>query len=282
MDKLRKGWHCAMYTFMANNLRPITLAALFLMFALLGDKFLPIREYMAGETINIWGLYASMLNNSECVLVIGIALLLIMGNAPFVTEAQQSILIRAGQKNWLLGQMIYMAATTLAIMMGMLVYMCLFFAPHISFDNNWGRVLNSLATLDTESTAKVGISVYALVVDSFSPIQAFMIGFGLRWICYLICINLMFFINLLVKQRPGAVFALAILLLDFIAEYVFNYADRIYSVSTLCKLNSIAMAPNPYCPDVQPMMLVILGWFVAVSAGCIIAGRRADIGKMAM
>lgn len=282
MDKLRKGWHCTMYTFMANNLRPITLAALFLMFALLGDKLLPIREYMAGETINIWGMYASILNDSECVLVIGIALLLIMGNAPFVNEAQQGILIRAGQKNWLLGQMIYMAVTTLVVMLGLLVYMCLFFAPHVSFDNSWGKVLNSLATLETESTVKVRIDVSALVVDSFNPVQAFMIGFGLRWICYLICINLMFFVNLLVKVRPGAVFALAILLLGFIVESWFSYADRIYSVSTLCKLDSIAMAPNPYYPDVQPMMLVIFGWFVAVSAGCIIAGRRADIGKMAM
>lgn len=283
MANLRKSWRCAMYTFTANNLRPITLSAIFLVCMLMGDKLATLKTFMAGrENINVWGLCTFLMCDSECILIMGIALLLVMGNAPFVTESQQSILIRTGQPNWLTGQILYMSLTTLTAMLGMVIFVCLYFAPHLSFDNQWGRVINTLTTLEPELDYAINLEFSPRLIDVFNPIPAFFIAMGLRFLCYVLCLHMMFFINLIVKARPGSIIALAILLMDYIAVMCFGFSDYIYSVSTLARLDVLVMAPRPYTPNVAPSIALLLGWLTIATAGCIIAGRRADIGKMAM
>lgn len=278
----RTAWQCCLYSLSKRKSNPMLLAMLIVLLVYLDSILSPIRAFLSAYQvpINGVGLYPYLLADREFVMFCGIALLMLFSDCPFMDEAQQSVILRSGQLNWIWGQIGYILLGCLLLLAGIFLLVCAFLLPYVELSAQWGKAMNTLIQTNTASRFYLMTEFFSPIQQAFQPLPALFAGLALRWACFSACVLLMFFVNLITRSKAGALAALPILIMDYVVDVTMPKRYSILSPSTLARLDILAMGESAYYPDALAGVAVVAMFFLLSLCLVLLAHKRRDMTDM--
>lgn len=195
--------------------------------------FTPLKEFTKyiQQEVSPWS-FPFFIQNPSLYFIIGGTALLFYGHVPFLDSHAEFLLIRTGRKNWILGQMMYITLSsffyTLIYVSGSIVILL----PNVVFTMSWGSVLEALSTeqiSQVPSTIALQFQPIAIVMETYSPMQAMILGFLLFWLCTLFIATLLLFFNLWLGKNSGVLVAGTFISLAYFSVYLgrINFGEKI-------------------------------------------------------
>lgn len=197
-------------------------------------------------------------------------LLLIFSNAPFIDNNQFYIIARSGKTKWFIGQMCYIIITSAIYFVFIILCSIMTNLDCISYNNEWGKVINTLANTSAGTSFNIELSVNKNVIQMFTPMQAMWFTFLHSWLSGIILGLVIFLFNLKLKGS-GTFVASFILVFSAIASKSVTLTK--YSPITWSTLNYIQLKSNDGLPSYQYVSTV---YCIAILAliGCILISTR--------
>lgn len=142
------------------------------------------------------------------LLMILLGLILLFCDAPFMESEQPYIIMRSGREIWTAGQILYIVLSSAIFFAIVELLTILLLLPNLSYENDWGKVINSFAQ-NGASRYGVVFSFDYTIVSSFNPLQAMVIELLLCWLMGMFIGLLMFVLNLAISRSAGVIAAAA-------------------------------------------------------------------------
>lgn len=149
-------------------------------------SFSPLSQICAYYEVSTtpW-VFPFFMGNPSFFIIYGALAMLLYCDAPFLDEHASFLLIRAGRKNWILGQLLYIYSSSFLYTMCHVVSSILVLIPHLTFSLDWGMMLRTIAN-QSDIFERVGVrgsfSLYKEFLAVFSPIQAMGLSILLFWL----------------------------------------------------------------------------------------------------
>ena len=180
-----------------------------------------IFEYYAFSTIPqiaaYYGVNASpwvfpfFLGNPSMFIIIGSMTALFYCNAPFADRHMPFLVIRTGQRNWIIGQLLYIYFSSFLYTACLLVLSVVMLIPRIHFTTDWGTLLNTITQSPIEVMEQVGVNIGFLVNDEMlallSPIEATVLAFVMFWLVTAFIGVLVCSFNIVIGKMSGIIAA---------------------------------------------------------------------------
>lgn len=165
----------------------------------------------AGHPIGPW-LFPFLFSNSIVHLLLTLALILLLCDAPFLDRQQVFLLLRVGRYRWAVGQMLYVALSTLVYLLAVFILTLVLTLPHLQWMEGWGKVIGTLT--QTNVGERYGIMTMPFrIMDLYEPLEALVLSFVLQWGVGIFLGLLLFFLSLWCSKAlsVGGTTALALL-----------------------------------------------------------------------
>lgn len=126
-------------------------------------------------------------------------LILIFSNAPFADNNQLYVILRSGRIKWCIAQIIYIIVTSAIYFFLIMIFSVILNIDSISFADEWGKVLNTLANTNAAEQFNVGFKPDQNIISLFTPIQAMWFTFLHSWVSGIILGLIIFLFNMSFK-----------------------------------------------------------------------------------
>ena len=146
------------------------------------------------QRVSAW-IVSSVFSNVNMVTVYVALLGLMFSNAPFYDASSQFSLVRVGRFKWMMGQLLYVTAASFILVAVFWGTSWLVLLPKISFENDWGRIVKSIAitaALPEGYALRIG---FPSVVEIFDPINTALLSFCMAWLGSVFVGSLFMFFN---------------------------------------------------------------------------------------
>lgn len=182
-----------------------------------------------GYPVTPW-LFPYFFSNSSASLLLMLAFVLFLCDAPFLDQQQVFVLLRTGRRKWTAGQLLYIAAASFIFFLTIFFLSLIFVWPHLQFMDDWGKIIGTLT--QTNAGQSYGIMTLSFdLMNSYAPIPAMLLSFTLMWGIGILLGNFMFFVNLWGNRSLGVGGATALVLLPallhFEGFYKFSYLSPV-------------------------------------------------------
>lgn len=124
-------------------------------------------------------------------------------DAPMINQGTPYIFVRTGRRAWLGGQILYVVLAALFYQMMFLLASVLLILPQLEFTLQWGKALGSLAL--TDMGMAYGAELSPVLVRQYTPIQAMLLSFSLRWMVTTLFGMLILTMNLFLPRIWGTI-----------------------------------------------------------------------------
>lgn len=181
-----------------------------------------IRAYAIdiGMSISCWYFPFLFVSNINCIFYY-FALILMYCNAPYVEEHQMSLMLRSGRKQWFAGQILYTVMASFAFFVWMAVLSIIEYIPYVGFSTEWEGILMKLSQNPRAYGHGLYLNVPYEILQNYTPIQAFLLCFGINVGVGTLLGLLIFYVNLWKSRGYGAAVALAwVALSDIVVQKV--------------------------------------------------------------
>lgn len=222
---------CCINTFLKWKGNPkIWVVGAFLIFYIY-NLVAPIAAFCqdVGYSVTPW-LFPYFFSNSSSSLLLMLAFVLFLCDAPFLDQQQILVLIRTGRYKWAAGQLLYIAASSFLYFLAIFVLSLFFILPHLHLTNEWGKIIGTLT--QTDAGQNYGIMDLSFnVMNYYLPVEAMLLSFTLMVGIGISLGNFMFFVNLRCNKSLGVggatTFVLLPALLHFEGFYKFSYLSPV-------------------------------------------------------
>lgn len=170
---------------------------LFILIAIMQDFMMiaPIRSFSRDMAVGIgpW-IYPFLPSKWYICMLEALGAVFLFCDAPMVNHGTPYMFVRTGRKAWLGGQIIYIIIAALIYQMMFLLASLLLILPQMEYTLQWGKALGSLAL--TDMGMMYGVELSSVFVRQYTPIQAMLLSFSLRWMVtslfgmLILCMNL--------------------------------------------------------------------------------------------
>lgn len=147
---------------------------------------------------------------------------LLFCDAPFVDYHIPFIVIRAGRRNWVIGQLLYIVLASFIYTAFLCIVSSLVLIPNLQLSNDWGVILKTLA-VNPDISANYGIKATVFInkqiVTEFPAIQAMVISFGLFWLTSIFVGVLIFSFNVVIGKMSGLVASGFFIFISYFSYY---------------------------------------------------------------
>lgn len=287
MNSLRCSLNCASSRFRRwiTDWRVYLFAVVVVTFAIYDYQDLVTFAARYDARISAWSV-AAYLSPSYMIILYSLLAALLFSDAPFYDESSQFAVIRTGRLNWILGQFIYIALASLLITVLIWLAAWVVLLPRISFANDWGAVIKTLANNSPiPSDISVRIPV-PNVINEFDPMQTAALSFLMMWLAgVFIGTFFMFFNSVCGKLISFSIYGFLLFLsqsASFIGMFIFG--DKAYYLMplTFCNLfNTAHFSGNPNLPPLWYCICVLGGLAIVFTVVTTISFCKRDlvIGK---
>ena len=187
--------------------------------------FKPIAEWI-GESPTLW-VFPFFLGNPSMFIPFGAAAMLLYGNAPFIDGHTPFMQIRAGRRNWILGQLLFVFTSSFLYTLCQVLFSFLALLPNIQFSGDWGRVLFSIAESSgtfMEAGMEVGFSPSYELLELLSPAYAMFMAMLMYWLGTMFVACVILLVNLLTNRSSGLIVAALFISLAYFACYLGSFS----------------------------------------------------------
>lgn len=196
--------------------------------------------------------------------------LLIMCDAPFIDDAQTQVILRVGKSAWILGQILYIALTTLVFWLLTVAACAVNLIPYCEMSTaSWGRILISMAR---KLIAVPGFGVTRAVVNNYTVMQAFLWALGLNLLMTFFMGLIVLCVNLAAGKKYGVMFPFAMIFFhwQFLGGFGFPYV--LLKISPVSLANLMLLDPDER--TVFPSHSYALIFFLTGIALCVVLALR--------
>lgn len=130
--------------------------------------------------------------------------ILLFSDAPFVDRHMPFLVIRAGRRNWVIGQLIYIIVAAFVYTAFIFLISVLVLIPNVQLSADWGIILKTLAS-NSGIAPSVTIFPDERILSMFSTVEAALISFGLFWLVAIFIGVLIFCFNIVIGKMSGLV-----------------------------------------------------------------------------
>lgn len=192
-----------------GNPRIYTVLAVSLVFLSFAFSGLPdfCAYYKTSATPWVFPFY---MGNPSLFLIFGGLAMLLYCDAPFVDGQTPFLIIRAGRRNWILGQLLYILSSALVYTLCNVLFSILVILPNITFSPDWGRVLwtlaeNSTIALSEQTGIALGFQPSVQLMEMYSPMELMAAAILLYWLGTAFVGVLVFCFNIMTGKMFGLV-----------------------------------------------------------------------------
>lgn len=172
-------------------------------------------QYAGNRSIHLAEPMVLMMENPVYRFIIFIGLLLVLSNAPFITERSVLMIYRINRKEWAISSLLYMVTHIFAYYALSLLITIMITAKHSYIGNVWSRAMIRLASVEQKSAmVKFGLSIpSASLLKDISPYKALLFLYFANCFCGILLIFLAYLISL----RKNFIWGnLVVLLIQFV------------------------------------------------------------------
>lgn len=184
------------------NPRIYTLAVIIIAF--LAYHSFGLSQFAATQEIAVTPWIFPYLTTPPVMQVFACLTILLFSDAPFVDRHMPFLIIRAGRRNWIIGQLLYIVIAAFVYAIFILLISMLVLIPNVQLSTDWGIILKSLAA-NSEIIPSVTIFPDERILTMFSVFQAMLISLGLFWLVSIFIGVLIFCFNIVVGKMSGLV-----------------------------------------------------------------------------
>lgn len=230
-----------------------------------------VAEQM-GLRVSPW-LLPHIFANPLMMSLFGFFTLFFYSDAPFVDSHTPFVVVRAGRKNWIAGQLLYLFVSSVLYTLFWYGATLVPVLPRLTVSPDWGEMIGMLAdgsayTVAAENGITLGYYVNAELCDILTGLQATGLALLLMWLVSLFLATLMFCLNLIARHNAGVVAAGIFSYLPvFAASYfvLMIWGGRLYYISPVswCSLYSLDISGRGTVPGIGYAVAVLL--FLSIS-----------------
>ncbi|MBQ9082338.1 MAG: hypothetical protein IJY28_02430 [Clostridia bacterium] len=244
MRDLRAALFCAGTNFRKWHKNPtiLLLAALWATYLLHVVIDVPLLCIENGYYVTPWVL-PFVFSWSPATLVYGCALTILFAQAPFCDVSSPFVMVRTGKRAWFWGQILYILGAAFIFVLFTCGCVYLYFAPCMAWDPDWGGVLRGLSEDGSLMKGSV-FSVSALILRTYTPLQATIYAFLLLWLSATLIGMLMLFCNVVIRNGIGTIIISTLACWSFFARSAYFWLGSWVCRTMLLQWNSLyAMSP---------------------------------------
>lgn len=202
-----------------------------LLFAFLWWALEPIKAlaYSTGYAVNPI-LLPFFLGSEVYQLIVGLGILFLFANAPFLDELQLYVFQRTGRRLWVTGQILYVLAATAVYLIALAVFSLIIIAPVATWDTEgWGKIVSTLAYTNAASSIHLNFLIPEKVITETMPLSALGIQLVLEYLALAVIGLLAFAINLFSPYKiglylGGIVCLFDLLITNILPRYLFSFS----------------------------------------------------------
>lgn len=283
MSDLRHAFFCAAASLRRRrgDWRVYLFALVIVVFAVFDFRDLAVFAGRYDAKVSAWAVSAYF-SPVYKVPLFSLLVALLFSDAPFYDEHSQFVVVRAGRLSWILGQFIYIGLASLLVTAFVWLVTWMVLLPHISFENDWGAVVRTLA-MNAALPDDLSLRVYfPSVIAEFSPIQTAAFSFLLTWLVgVFVGAFFMFFGSVCGKLAAFSAYGFLLFMsfsVNFIGEFIFG--ERVYYLMPLsfCDVFMTShFSGNPNLPPLWYCICVPGGFAVVFAIATMISFCKRDL-----
>jgi len=211
------------------------------------------------------------------LMLVMLGVVLLFCDAPFIDAHQPYVLIRAGKRDWLWGQILYIMLASLCYFLFVAVVSALLLLPHLTFASGWGKIWGTLAQTDAGSHLQLAVS-YSLQVN-YTPLAAMAWSLLLSWLAGVFLGLLLFVLNMRLARELGAVVGATLALLQFFCRDANGFLLYYFSPLSWASLGNLDVTQISLLPSTTyaACVLVALNIILIVLADLLLRQKDIDI-----
>lgn len=137
-----------------------------------------------GETLQITEAFTAMLNWRFSMLLFSTSILLLFGDLPIIENFTGNALVKGSRKGWMIGQMIYVVATSFLLTLFIFAISVLVCLPNIHISDEWSKPVKLLALNGriAISPERIKLPFQKSIIRNYTPWIAFAHSFSLFYL----------------------------------------------------------------------------------------------------
>ncbi|MGM9917009.1 hypothetical protein [Anaerotignum sp.] len=204
MDKLKK----CIFIVLNNTIASLTNArfyvAVILVTCLMNQIAYPIRVFSIQTGINTcpW-IFPFVTQTYYMQMIILLGIVFLFCDLPIIHNGTAYILVRAGKRIWFWSQVMYIFVMTFIYNLVIFVLSITLFLPYIKIENNWGKILGTVA--QTNLGDQLGVEIDYLLQVTYTPAEAISRAFLIVFLVGAFTGIVILFLNVYFQSIVGAI-----------------------------------------------------------------------------
>lgn len=243
------------------NPRIYILGLLILMF--LNIMLAPVRNAATSVNlpVSVW-VFPFLLSDYYSLMLIMFGFVLFLCDAPFIDSEQAYLIIRSGKKAWVKGQLLYICLASAVYFLFVFVAGAVLLLPNLSFDAEWGKLLQTLAQTDMNRQFNISLGVSYKIIRLYNPIVATLASYFMAWLVGVFLGVLLFVLNAYFSRAIGVIVTSGLVLFEIFclnSPFIFTYFSPVSWVSlAILDTQSISKYPSFVYAVTVTLALIIL------------------------
>jgi hypothetical protein len=175
----------------------------------------PVEFFCAAVGINATPLgFVHMINDFIFQTVFLLGIIFLLSSAPFRGDFYPYIVYRSGDKEWEIGNILYIIIITFLYTVFLVIMSIIGLKGRIDFVCEWGKIWGTLARTNAGSQFGVQFAVSDYIIGKYEALYAMIVSFLLEWTCFIWIGMCIYFFNSLTKKSIGVFLAGIFVFLD--------------------------------------------------------------------
>lgn len=233
-------------------------------------------SFKLGEAVSPW-IFPFILNDEYMVSMIFFTLILLLCDAPFISEEHTFMVIRSGKTKFYTAQILYIMLACAIFVVTAVTATILLLLPNLTYTDDWGKILGTLAQTTLNSQTEVPLNINYSIMINYSPIEAMLICSFMMWIIAVFIGVIMCLLNSLINRFLGTIIAIILVLMQFGISFFYGSSGYWFTPTSWVKLSIINITGEGTSPPLLYCITILLAGIIIMSAITIIVNRKREL-----
>lgn len=230
--------------------------------------------------VNAFALFPILYSNSIGMgrLIMGVGIIFLFCDAPFIDSNQQFVIARAGKKRFCIAQLLYIVISAFIYTLYLAIVPCLFVISRIGFSKDWGTVFRTIAFAKDGDNGVMNILISVRLLRKYTVIEAWFYQVTIFFLVVVFLGLIIFFFNFLFGKMAGIIVAGIFLVLGQI-PYLFVGMNWVYWISpvSLAEIKYLDINGRTQYPPIWYAYTLLISLIVVLSVAIYLLFQRKHI-----
>lgn len=228
------------------------------------------------EPVSPW-LFPFVIGDQYMTSLIFFSLILLLCDAPFISEEHTFMVIRSGKRKFYTAQIIYIMLACAIFVIALILTTIILVSPNLKYTNDWGRILGTLAQTNICSQFQIPLTINYSLMINYSPIEAMLTCALLTWLISVFLGTLMYLLNSLVNRFMGTVIAVIFVLMQYGVDFFYGSAGYWFTPVSWANLVVINLNGQSDHPSLFYCITILTAAIIAMSITVVKVNEKREL-----